>query len=137
MIKVWTPFNREFYKYYCECKALYESVQEKIGDKNSFDFICKNTFFYLFETDGILIGAIYYFVRADDKMYLNAFAKRKKHLLNMECLKKSLTWFQGDIYAEARNRASAFCLLRCGFKRVNGSLFVYKFAEYVINCNSM
>lgn len=127
MVNVWIPYDKEFYKYFHECKALYESVQDKIGDENTFDFICENTFFYLFEKEGNLIGAIYFFIRNDGRMYLNAFSKRKTHLLNIECLKKSLTWFQGDIYAEAQNRASAFCLLKCGFKRVEGCLFVKKY----------
>ena len=59
-------------KFRQECKALYESVQNKICDKNSFEFIEKNTYFYLFENDGNLIGGIYYFM--DGKLYLNGFA---------------------------------------------------------------
>ena len=124
MVNVWTPYNREFYRYYYECKALYESVQDKIGDENTFDFICENTFFYLFEKEGNLIGAIYYFSK-DEELYLNAFAKRKRHSLCMDCLKKSLNWFTCDIYAEAKNRASALCLIRAGFRRIDGNLFKY------------
>jgi hypothetical protein len=123
MINVWIPVKDEFYKYRDECKELYEKLQDKIGDDNSFDFISKNTFFYLFENDGILIGAIYYF-KKDGNWFLNGFAKRKMHNLFLSCLKKSLTWFKGRVYAEAQNRASALCLLRCGFKRVNGNRFV-------------
>ena len=82
-----------------------------------------HTLFYLFETDGVLIGAIYYFMCDDGKLFLNGFAKRKKHLLCIECLKMSLKWFKGSVYAEAQNRASALCLLKCGFKRVKDNLF--------------
>ena len=32
----------------------------------------------------------------------------------------------GSIYAEAQNRASALCLLKCGFIREKGNLFVKK-----------
>ena len=124
MIRVWIPLEEGFTDFRAECKALYESVQDKIGDKNSFDFICENTFFYLFETDGILIGAIYYFIK-DEKMFLNGFAKRKMHKECRECLKMSLNWFRGSIYAEAQNRASALCLIRAGFKRIEGSLFCH------------
>lgn len=124
MINVWIPAQNEFYKFRDECRELYENLQDKIGDNNSFDFISKNTFFYLFENDGILIGAIYYF-KKDGNWFLNGFAKRKMHNLCLSCLKKSLTWFKGSIYAEAQNRASALCLLRCGFRRVNSNLFVF------------
>ena len=46
-VHVWIPMQREFYRYSEECRKLYESLQDKICDPNSFDFICKNTFFYL------------------------------------------------------------------------------------------
>lgn len=123
-IKVWIPSQKEFEKYRAECKKLYESVQDKITDTSSFEYICKNTFFYLFEKNGNLIGGIYYFLNDEGKLFLNGFAKRKMHSLCLECLKKSLTWFTGRIYAEAQNRASALCLLKCGFKRIKDKLFV-------------
>lgn len=124
MINVWIPYQEVFLKYYKECKELYETLQDKITDTSSFEFIVENTRFYLFETDGNLIGGIYYFLKPDGKLYLNGFAKRKMHTLCLECLKMSLNWFRGRAYAEAQNRASALCLLRCGFKRVKGNLFV-------------
>ena len=123
MINVLIPQDKEFKKYRAECKKLYESLQDKIHDPNSFEFIVENTFFYLFENDGTLIGGIYYFINEDGDWYLNGFANRKMHELCLECLKMSLEWFKGSIYAEAQNRASALCLLRCGFKRVKGKLF--------------
>ena len=126
MIRVLIPSNKEFYLFYPECKKLYESVQEKICDPNSFDFICFNTYFYLFVDENRLIGAIYYFVDKDGKLFLNGFANRKMHKLNLECLKMSLEWFNTDIYAQAQNRASALCLLRCEFRRDKGDVFVFK-----------
>ena len=123
-INVWIPNQKEFQHFRKECKELYESVQDKITDDSSFEFIINNTYFYLFEINGNLIGAIYYFIGQDENLYLNGFAKRKMHSLCIECLKKSLTWFKGRVYAEAQNRASALCLLRCGFKKVNGNRFV-------------
>ena len=125
MINVWIPAQREFEKFRKECKDLYERVQDKITDTNSFEFICKNTFFYLFENDGKFIGAAYFFINDDGRLYLNGFAKRKMHSLCIECLKKSLTWFTGRIYAEAQNRASALCLLECGFEREHKNTFVF------------
>ena len=80
----------------------------------------------MFERDGDLIGAIYYFINDDDRLYLNGFAKRKKHNLCLECLKKSLSWFKGRIYAVAQNRASALCLLKCGFTKIENKTFVYE-----------
>ena len=124
MINVWIPNQNEFEKFKNECKELYESVQDKITDDSSFEFIISNTLFYLFETNGKLIGAIYYFTDIDGKCYLNGFAKRKMHSLCIECLKKSLTWFKGRVYAVAQNRASALCLLRCGFIRMCENRFL-------------
>jgi len=124
MINVWIPAQKEFSIFRTECKNLYESVQDKITDTNTFENICKNTFFYLFESEGDLIGAIYYFTDKNGKLFLNAFAKRKKHELNLKCLKMSLNWFRGRVYAVAQNRASALCLLKCGFVRVKDKLFV-------------
>lgn len=124
MINVWIPSQKEFENFRTECKELYESVQDKICDPNTFEFIIENTFFFLFESEGKLIGGIYYYVNDDGRLYLNGFANRKKHNLCLECLKMSLDWFKGRIYAEAQNRASALCLLRCGFKRDEGNRFV-------------
>lgn len=126
MINVWIPAQVEFEKYKEECKSLYEKLQDKICDTNSFEFVIENTFFYLFEAGEKLIGAIYYFIDEDGKLFLNGFANRKMHNLCLECLKMSLNWFKGSIYAEAQNRASALCLLKCGFKRTEGNLFCYK-----------
>lgn len=125
-VHVWIPMQRKFYRYSEECRKLYESLQDKICDPNSFDFICKNTFFYLFEKGGILQGAIYYFTEDDGRLFVNAFSKRKNLELHLNCLKMSLEWFRERVYAEAQNRASALCLLRCGFKRVEGKLFVFE-----------
>ena len=123
MINVWIPSDKEFELYRKQCKELYISVQNKICDTNSFEFITQNTLFYLFVNDNKLIGAIYYFTDEDGKLFLNGFANRKMHELCIKCLEMSLGWFRGSIYAEAQNRASALCLLKCGFKRVKGKLF--------------
>ncbi len=125
MIEVWIPAENKFWEFAKECKALYEHSQKAITDSNCFEFIINNTFFYLFTENRKLIGAIYYFVNPEGKLMLNGFSKRKTHLLNIKCLKMSLKWFRGNIYAEAQNRASALCLIICGFKRVRENLFVY------------
>lgn len=126
MLKVLIPTDSEFENYKNEIRNLYIKNQSKICDSSSFESIQNATFFYAFVRDGVLIGAIYFFMDDDDKLFLNAFSKPKNHLTNLLCLKTSLTWFSCDIYAEAQNRASALCLLRCGFKRVKDNLFCYK-----------
>ena len=126
MIKVYTPKDKEFLIYRDECKKLYESLQDKICDPQSFEFITQNTFFYLFTFEEKLIGGIYYFIDEENKLFLNGFANRKMHNLCLECLRMSLDWFKGRIYAEAQNRASALCLLKCGFKREKGNVFCYE-----------
>lgn len=125
MITVLIPTDSEFEKYKAQIKEVYEKSQEKICDPNSFEFVVHNTLFFSFFLDGAFIGAIYYF-KENDKLFLNAFALPKNHLANLECLQLSTTWFKKPIYAEAQNRASALCLLRCGFKRVEGKLFCYE-----------
>lgn len=128
MLEVFTPLDSKFQKYEASIKRLYEKNQKKICDPNSFSFIKKNTLFYLFVLDGTVIGAIYYFMD-NDKLFLNGFAVPKNHIINMYCLFLSTTWFTRTIYAEAQNRASALCLLRCGFKRLEGNLFCLKKAN--------
>ncbi len=125
MIEVYIPGQKGFEKYKKECKSLYEKVQNQIGDDKSFNFIIHCTYFFLFVSRNRLIGGIYYFIDEDGKLFLNGFANRKMHELNLECLKMSTKWFKGKIYAFAQNRASALCLLKCGFKRTNGQEFVY------------
>ena len=122
MLKVLIPTSPEFQKYETPVKELYEKNQEKICDTNTFEFIKDNTWFYLFVLDNKAIGAIYYFMD-DGKLFLNGFAIRKNMKANLHALLLSTTWFRKPIYAEAQNRASALCLLRCGFKRKEGNLF--------------
>ncbi len=129
MIKVIITRNPEFLSYKEKLQKMYEQNQDKICDSNSFNFIIHNTLFYCFvDSDGTLIGAIYFF-KEKDKLFLNAYSGRKHLDANIECVKLSTTWFNCDIYAEAQNRASALCLLRAGFKRVKDKLFVYKHGE--------
>lgn len=122
MINVFIPTDSEFSLYESELKSLYEKNQDKICDTNSFEFVRDNTLFYMFVNENGLIGGIYYFLD-NGKLFFNGFAKPKAHLVNLECVKLTLSWFNSDIYAEAQNRASALCLLRCGFSRLSGNLF--------------
>ena len=60
------------------------------------------------------------------KLFLNGFANRKMHLMNLECLKMSLNWFDCDIYATAQNKMSELCLKKCGFVEIGEKEFIYK-----------
>ena len=124
MIEVIIPKDRIFNLYKHQFKVMYNNAKDKICDTNSFEFIIKNTLFYGFIKDGSIIGAIYFFPD-NGKLFLNAYAGRKHLEDNVECVKMSLDWFNCNIYAEAQNRASALCLLRAGFKRIEGNLFGY------------
>ena len=86
------------------------------------DFICiKNNLEFC-----VFVNEMRMFLDENNKLFLNGFANRKMHELCLMCLKSSLSWFVCDIYAQAHNRASALCLLQCGFKRVKDNIFVYK-----------
>ena len=125
MLEVIIPKDQKFQVYENQIKNLYLSNQKLIADKNSFEFIRDNTLFYLFLFNEKVIGAIYYF-KKDNKLWVNAFSIRKNHLLNLKCLKLSMNWFYCDIWAKAQNKASAFCLLRIGFKKYQDNIYVYK-----------
>ncbi len=71
------------------------------------------------------IGCIYYY-ELDGKLYVNAVAYRKTHLINMECFKKSLTWWNCDIYARTHHKTAIYTILKCGFKKVGENLYIYR-----------
>ena len=85
MIKVLIPTQSEFQKYEAPIKFLYEQNQEKICDTNTFDFIKDNTLFYLFLSNGEIIGVIYYFL-SSNKLFLNGFGNRKFFSEKIFCL---------------------------------------------------
>jgi hypothetical protein len=122
MIRVLIPTEADFNLYENQLRDLYEKNQEKICDTNNFDFVKNNTLFYMFLDNNKLLGAIYYFMD-NSKLFLNGFSIRKNFEKNLECLKLSTTWFNCDIYAEAQNRASALCLIKTGFKRIDKNIF--------------
>lgn len=123
MIKVLIPSDWEFFSYKNKLEELYKKSQGSINDDSNFEFIINNTLFYLFLERNRIIGAVYYFID-DDKLFVNGFSERKMFPQNVECLKLSTMWFNADIYAECQNRASALCLLKAGFKRFEGNIFV-------------
>lgn len=124
LITVRTPIHPLFN--YKEVEELYNQCQQDLDDDDFKDVVKRTAFYsyYIWET-GELIGCIYFY-HNDGNLYLNAFAHRGHHLLNLDCLKESLTYFDCDIYARGLHKTSRLCLLRCGFERVKDNLFIYR-----------
>lgn len=110
---------------YHQCKKLYEDNQHLIEDYEKFDDVIKNTFFYSFIVNGRHIGCIYYYER-DSKLFVNVVAYRKTHLINLECFKESLTWWNCDIYAITHHKTAIYGILKCGFVKVDENLYKYE-----------
>ena len=123
MITVLTPNNLTFN--YAECEELYNSCKDLVDD-DSFDEVIKRTQFYAFYISKTkeLIGCIYYYL-IGRKLFVNAFAYRHHHELNLECLKESMRWYKRNIYARTKHKTAILCLLKCGFKKEK-DLFVYR-----------
>lgn len=121
MIIVRIPTDKNFN--YKECKKLFFKCNRFIKDGSRFRDIVENTFFYSFFNDDEFIGCIYFYYR-DDKLFVNAFAHRGRHKLNLECLKMTFDWFNCDIYAESVQKPAILCLYRCGFKKIGENLYI-------------
>jgi hypothetical protein len=124
MIEVRTPNLKSFN--YKECKALYDANRTELQD-GEFDRVINNTLFFAFyiKKTNELIGCIYFYNKGK-RLFVNVFATRGHHLLNVECFKESLSWFKCDIYAEALHPTSRIGCIRCGFKRLKDNIFVYR-----------
>lgn len=124
LIVVRTPDHPWFY--YTETKNLFEKHHSKL-DVDDYETVLKTTHFFDFilKEKGELIGFIYFY-QMEDKVYVTACAERGHHELNMDCLKKSLEWYTCDIYAECKEKPAIYCLLKCGFKKVDKNLYVYR-----------
>lgn len=124
MITIRTPKDKLFN--YQECKELYDSCNDRIQD-GDFDVVIRTTDFFAFYLTKTreLIGCIYYFKKGK-RLFVNAFAHRGHHLLNLECFKYSLTWWKSNVYANAIQKTSRLCVMRCGFEKVKDNLYVYR-----------
>jgi hypothetical protein len=124
MIIVRTP-NDELFNY-TECEEMYELNKELVGD-GEFSDIVKQTYFFSFYDlqTGSLIGCIYFYLKGS-RMYVNAFAGRKTHKKNLECLKTALSWCKRNVYAKTKHKTAKLCLLRCGFEEVSKNLYKYR-----------
>ena len=112
---------------YNECKKLYEDNQKFIDDNTPFKNLVNDNdiHFYSFYENEKFIGCIYFYVN-DNKVFVNAFAKRHTHKINLDCLKKCLSFYSCDIYARSKYQTAILCLLRCGFKKVNNNIYKYE-----------
>ena len=122
-MQVLIPTDKDFN--YLECKKLFEDNQNLLEDNETFDDVIKNTFFYSFFVNGKHIGCIYYY-EIDNKLYVNAVAYRGTHLINMECFKTSLSWWNCDIYARTHHKTAIYTILKCGFCKVAKDLYIYR-----------
>jgi hypothetical protein len=122
-MQVLIPSNPNFN--YHQCKKLFEDNQDLIEDYEKFDDVIKNTFFYSFLVNGRHIGCIYYY-EIDNKLYVNVVAYRGTHLINLECFKASLTWWNCDIYARTHHKTAIYGILKCGFKKIGENLYKYE-----------
>ena len=122
-MQVLIPTDKNFN--YEQCKKLFEDNQHLIEDYEKFDDVISHTFFYSFLVHGKHIGCIYYY-EIDNKLYVNAVAYRKTHLINMECFKKSLSWWNCDVYARTHHKTAIYTILKCGFKKVANNLYKYE-----------
>lgn len=110
---------------YKQAKEMYEKYVDLVEDNKDFDKVLKNTHFYSFFVDGKFIGCIYFYL-IDGKVYVNAFADRKTHLINIECFKKALSFYNCDIYARSKQKTAIYCILKCGFKKIGNNLYKYE-----------
>ena len=123
MISVRIPYDKDFE--YKKCRSMYRKYQKKIGDDQAFKDIIADDFFYSFYIDDELIGAIYCFLR-NENLFLNGFGTRGHHEENIICMKRVLSWFNCDIYAESIRKPAILCLLRAGFKKFKDNTYIYK-----------
>lgn len=124
MIIIRTPNDTLFN--YGECEELYNKCRDDLEDDEFRDVVHRTAFYSFIDwATGELIGCIYFY-HIDGNLYVNAFANRGHHELNLECFKKSLSWWDCDVYARALHKTSRLCVLRAGFKRIKDNLFVYR-----------
>lgn len=110
---------------YDEAKTMWEKCKENLENSGDFENIVKNTHFYSFYVDKKLIGCIWFCLK-DGEVFINAFADRNTHELNLKCLKTALGFYNCDIYAESIQKPAIYCILKCGFKKIDKNLFKYE-----------
>ena len=110
---------------YDEAKKLHDQYADLLEDGCEFDELINYSHFFSFYDGEKFIGCIYFY-KKDGKTFVNAFAGRKTHKSNIECLKKALNFYKCDIYANSTQKTAILCLLRAGFKKTDNNLYIYK-----------
>lgn len=111
---------------YKKVRNMWNECKDKLDDGKSFDEVLKDSHFYSFYVGNKFIGCIYFYQKEDGKLYLNAFAGRNTHKTNLKCLKKALTFYKCDVYAECKEKTAIFCILKIGFKKIGKNLYKYE-----------
>lgn len=114
-MKVLIPVDKDFE--FERCKKMFIENQSRVKDDATFEEVIRDTFFYSFyDCDGITLCV--YFYEKDDKLWVNGYGIRKKHLFNKKCFEQALDWFNCDIWAITPYKDVSWALLRCGFRKV-------------------
>lgn len=121
-MKVLIPTDEEFE--FERCKKMYEAYSSRVNDDATFEEVVRDTFFYSFY-DKDQITLCVYFYEKSDKLWVNGYGIRNKHLFNKKCFEKSLSWFNCDIWADTPYKDVAWALLRCGFKKAKNNIYVF------------
>lgn len=109
---------------YLPLKHIFDRYKEQM-DADEFGIVanCCNCMFFFSDED--LIGCIYLYPK-EDKVFVNAFATRGHHKLNLHILKAVLDTVNFDVYAEPLNKSSKLCILRLGFEKFKDNIYIYK-----------
>lgn len=126
MISVRVPYSDNFD--YEECKKMYKKNQELVEDDATFDEVINNTLFFAFYDEDELSLCIYFYP-VNNKLWVNGYGVRKKHLFNKTCFKTALKWFNCDIWARSIQKPAIYGLLRCSFKKYENNIYVYRQKE--------
>lgn len=122
-MKVKIPLDKDFE--FERCKKMYRYYNARVNDDSTFEEVISQTLFYAFyDKDEITLCV--YFYEKDNKLWVNGYGIRNKHLFNKVCFQKSLSWFDCDIWADTKYKDVAWALLRCGFKKVKETFYVFK-----------
>lgn len=109
---------------YLPLKHIFDQYKEQM-DADEFGVVanCYNCMFFFEDED--FIGCIYLYPRGN-KVFVNAFATRGHHKLNLIILKAVLDTVKKDVYAEPLHKTSKLCVLRLGFKKFKDNIYIYR-----------
>ena len=109
---------------YLPLKYIFDQYKEQMN-ADEFSTVVNYYDCRFFFLDENLIGCIYLYPR-EDKIFVNAFATRGHHQLNLFILKTVLDIAGCDVYAEPIHKTSKLCVLRLGFEKFKDNIYIYK-----------